>query len=146
MPGPLRVVLAVILGIVVGSVVNMALIVGGPHVIAPPAGADVTTSEGLKASLHLFEPRHFVFPFLAHALGTFAGALFAALAAPARPVLAAFAVGGFFLLGGLANVAMLPAPAWFSALDLLLAYVPMAWLAQRLAARPGPLSATRTMR
>ena len=43
-------------------------------IISPPKGVDVTTMEGLKAYLHLFEPKHFIFPFLAHALGTFAGA------------------------------------------------------------------------
>jgi hypothetical protein len=29
--------------------------------------------------MHLFEPRHFIFPFLAHSLGTFAGAFVATL-------------------------------------------------------------------
>jgi hypothetical protein len=47
----------------------------------------------------------------------------------------AYVVGGLFLLGGIANVAMLPAPAWFSAVDLLFAYLPTAWLGQALAAR-----------
>ncbi|TGL88194.1 hypothetical protein EHQ68_10195 [Leptospira congkakensis] len=42
-------------------------------IILPPKGADVTTMEGLKASIHLFEPEHFLFPFLAHALGTLVG-------------------------------------------------------------------------
>lgn len=131
----LRVVLAVLLGIVVGSVVNMALITVSGKVIAPPAGADVTTTEGLRASMHLFEPRHFVFPFLAHAVGTFAGAFVAALFASARALRAALVVGGFFLLGGIASVFLLPAPLWFSAVDLLLAYLPAAWLGHRLAAR-----------
>jgi hypothetical protein len=30
---------------------------------------------------------------------------------------------------------MIPAPAWFKALDLTIAYLPMAWLATRLAGR-----------
>ena len=38
--------------------------------IPPPEGADVTTLEGLKTSMHLFQPKHFLMPFLAHALGT----------------------------------------------------------------------------
>ena len=37
--------------------------------------------------------------------------------------------------GGIANVLMLPAPAWFSAADLLLAHLPAASLGQMLAAR-----------
>lgn len=131
----LRVALAVVAGLVAGSVVNMALIAVSGKVIAPPAGADVTTMEGLKGSLHLFEPRHFVFPFLAHALGTLVAAAVACWLAPGRSTLPAYVVGGLFLLGGIANALMLPAPAWFIAADLVLAYLPAAWLGQALAGR-----------
>ena len=129
----LRWVLAIVVGFLAGSVVNMGLIMLGGQVIPPPGGVDVTTVEGLKASLHLFEPRHFLFPFLAHALGTFVGAAVATWLAPGRIAGPAYVVGGLFLLGGIANVAMLPAPVWFSALDLLLAYVPATWLGHRVA-------------
>ena len=131
----LRILLAVVLGFVIGSVVNMALIMLSGKVIPPPTGADVTTMEGLKASLHLFEPKHFIFPFLAHAIGTFVGALVAGFLAPGRSVVPAYVVGGLFLLGGIASAFMLPAPAWFIAVDLLLAYLPAAWLGQVLAKR-----------
>ena len=131
----LRLVLAVIVGLVVGSVVNMSLILVSGQVIAPPAGADVTTTEGLKASIHLFEPRHFLFPFLAHSLGTFFGALVATWLTPDRTSGPAYVVGFMFLLGGIASVSMLPAPVWFSAVDLIAAYMPAAWLAHRLGSR-----------
>lgn len=128
-----RVLLAITLGLVIGSAVNMGLIMVSGKIIPPPANADVTTMEGLKASLHLFEPKHFVFPFLAHALGTLVGAVVATVLAPGRSAVPAFAIGALFLLGGIANVIMLPAPAWFSAADLLLAYLPTAWLGKALA-------------
>jgi hypothetical protein len=128
-----RNVLAVIVGLVVGSIVNMSLILVSGHVIPPPDGADVTTMEGLKASMHLFEPKHFLFPFLAHALGTLVGALVAALIAATQKMKLALLVSVFFLLGGIANVAMLPSPAWFSALDLIGAYLPMGWIGGKLA-------------
>lgn len=131
----LRLVLAAIAGIAVGSAVNMALILAGPHMIPPPAGADVTTSEGLRASIHLFGPQHYVFPFLAHAVGTFAGALVAALLTPGREPGPAYAVGVFFLLGGIASAFMIPASGLFIAIDLVLAYLPAAWLAHRLVSR-----------
>jgi hypothetical protein len=137
MPKLLRVVLSVVLGLLAGSAVNMGLIMVSGQVIPPPSGADVTTMEGLKASLHLFQPRHFLFPFLAHALGTLVGAFAACLSAPQRSPTPAYVVGGFFLLGGIANVVLLPAPLWFSAVDLLLAYLPAAWLGQWLAGRSG---------
>jgi hypothetical protein len=131
----LRVLLAVVAGFMLGSVVNMALIMVSGKVIPPPTGADVTTMEGLKASLHLFEAKHFIFPFLAHALGTLVGAVVACGLAPGRSAVAAYIVGGLFLLGGIANAFMLPAPAWFVGADLLLAYLPAAWLGQALAKR-----------
>lgn len=133
---------AVLLGAIVGSIINGALIMISGKVIPPPPGADVTTTEGLKASLHLFEPQHFVFPFLAHALGTLAGAFVARLVAPGKSAVPGYIVGGLFLLGGIANVAMLPAPVWFSAVDLLFAYLPAAWLGQTLAARARPSIST----
>lgn len=135
MPKPVHFVLIVLLGLVVGSGVNMGLILLGGKLVPPPAGVDTTTMEGLKAALPLFEARHFVFPFLAHALGTLSGAYIAARMAQDRAAMPAYVVGALFLLGGISNVVMLPAPAWFNALDLLLAYVPMAWLGQRLARR-----------
>lgn len=131
----LRLLLAVLLGFVVGSLVNGGLILLSGKVIPPPAGADVTTTEGLKASLHLFQAKHFIFPFLAHALGTLSGAFVAGLLAPRRSALPAYTVGGLFLLGGVASVLMLPAPAWFSTLDLVLAYLPAAWLGQAWVSR-----------
>ena len=131
----LRVLFAIVLGLVVGSVVNMALITVSGKVIAPPVGADVATMEGLKASMHLFEPKHFLFPFLAHALGTLAGAFVAALLAPNRSMVPPMVVGALFLAGGIANVIMLPSPMWFTLVDLFLAYLPTAWLGRTLAAR-----------
>ena len=131
----IRLILAIVAGLVIGGVVNMSLIMISGSVIPPPAGANVTTTEGLKASMHLFEPRHFVFPFLAHSLGTFVGALVAALLTPGNTSGPAYGVGFAFLLGGIASVYMLPAPLWFSALDLVTAYLPAAWLGHRLASR-----------
>ena len=71
----IRNILAVIVAAFVGGAVNMALITISSSIIPPPEGVDVTTTEGLKASMHLFQPKHFIMPFLAHALGTFVGAL-----------------------------------------------------------------------
>lgn len=129
----LRNILAVIAGIFIGSMVNMGLILISGSIIPPPEGADVTTMEGLQESLHLFEPRHFIFPFLAHALGTLAGAFLAARLAATNYMKFAIAIGIFFLLGGAANASMLPSPMWFIVLDLGLAYIPMAWLGGKLA-------------
>ena len=115
-----------------GSFVNGGIIMISASVIPPPDGADVTTMEGLKASMHLFEPKHFLMPFLAHALGTFAGAMLGALIAVNNKMIVALIVGLLFLAGGIANVFMLPSPTWFTITDLAGAYIPMAYMGGRL--------------
>ena len=135
MPNLLRNVLAVLAGIAIGGAVNMALIVLSPSIIAPPAGVDVNNAESLSKSIHLFEPRHFIMPFLAHAMGTLAGALAAYLIAASYKAQIAYAIGAVFLCGGVAASFMIPAPTWFIALDLLAAYLPMAWLSIQIGTR-----------
>jgi hypothetical protein len=127
--------LAVIIGLVVGGAVNMALITISPYVIAPPPGVDLTSAQSLRNSMHLFEPKHFVFPFLAHALGTWTGALLAFLIAASYRSVLAYAIGAVSLAGGIAAASMIPAPGWFIILDLAVAYIPMAWLGIQLGRR-----------
>jgi hypothetical protein len=119
---------AVVSGLVLGSAVNMGLIMIGSGVVPPPTGVDPTSPDSIAASAHLFEAKHFVFPFLAHALGTLAGALVASLIATSWRARLALVIGALFLLGGIANAFMIPAPAWFLVLDLVVAYLPAAWL------------------
>lgn len=133
MPNGLRLALAIIAGIVVGGILNTAIITVGPHLIPPPPGTDMTTAEGLQAAMPLLEPRHFLMPFLAHALGTFAGAFVGVRIALTHHAAVAYTVGVVFLCGGIAASFMIPAPTWFIAADLLLAYLPMAWLGLRVA-------------
>ena len=129
----IRNILAVISGLVVGSMVNGSLIMASGSLIPPPPGADVTTMEGLQASLHLFEPRHVIMPFLAHAFGTLVGAFVAAAIATNNSMKIALGVGVLFLVAGMINVFLLPSPIWFSILDLVGAYLPMAYLGGKLA-------------
>lgn len=126
-------ILAVVAGIVAGSAVNMGIINISGSIILPPEGVDNTTMEGLKASMHLFEPKHFLMPFLAHAIGTLAGGFLAALIATEQKIKFALGIGLFFMLGGIASVMMLPSPLWFTVLDLGAAYIPMAFIAGKLA-------------
>ncbi|WP_437372064.1 hypothetical protein [Maribacter litoralis] len=129
----LKNILAVVAGVIVGSMVNMGIVMISGSVIPPPEGGDITTMEGLKSTIHLFEPKHFIFPFLAHALGTLVGAFIAAKIAATRKMLMALLIGLFFLIGGTVNIAMLGGPMWFTALDIIVAYLPMAYLGYLLA-------------
>jgi len=133
MPPIFRNIMAVVAGCAIGMLVNFALVTLGASVIAPPEGVDPQDVNSLKENLHLFGPKHFISPFLAHALGTLAGAFTTAKMAASNKLYLALAVGAFFLLGGIAMVMMVPSPTWFTILDLGLAYFPMAWLGAKLA-------------
>jgi hypothetical protein len=126
-------VLAVVLGVAVGSFVNRGLITIGPLVVSPPEGADLSTMDGLRDSIKLFTPVNFLFPFLAHALGTLSGAFTAAKIAASHQMRFAIVIGVLFLIGGATMVSMLGGPMWFNVSDLLLAYIPMGYLGGILA-------------
>lgn len=131
----IRNILAVVVGLGVGSAVNMAIVIYGPGVIPPPDGVDVTNAESIRESIHLFEAKHFVTPFLAHAAGTFIGAIVAFVIAAKRQIIIAYIIGAVFLAGGITASFMIPAPVWFIIIDLTFAYIPMAWAGANLVAR-----------
>lgn len=128
-----RNILAVFVGLVVGSIVNMAVIMISGALIPLPEGADLSTTEGLKAAMPLMEFKHFIMPFLAHALGTLVGAFIAALIAINNTLNMARIVGVLFLIGGIMMVVQIPTtPLWFKIVDLVFAYIPMACIGGRL--------------
>ena len=130
----LRNVLAVVAGWVVGSIVNMGLITMG-HNVLPISGIDPNDMEALAQIMPTLEPKYFVFPFLAHALGTLVGALIAGIIAMGNKMKLALVVGFLFLLGGIAVNYMLPGPTWFAVTDIVLAYIPMAWIGGKIATK-----------
>ena len=130
----IRNILAVIAGWLGGSIVNMGLIQVG-HAVFPIEGVDLNDMNALAEVMPTLSAKHFLFPFLAHALGTLVGALVAGLVAKTHKMKFALGIGGLFLLGGIMVNYMLPGPTWFAAVDVLLAYIPMAWLGGRIATR-----------
>jgi len=127
-----RNILAIVIGLVIGSTINMAIVIGGSSLVPPPEGVDVSNTESIRASIHLFELKHFITPFLAHALGTFSGVLAAFTIAASHQTIIAYGIGAAFLLGGIVATFMIPAPYWFIGLDLIVAYIPMAWAGIKL--------------
>lgn len=137
----IRTIAAVVLGLLVGSLVNMGLISIGSVIVPAPPGVDPSDFESIAASIHLFEIKHFIPPFVAHALGTFFGALVAALINYRRGKIVALMVGAFSFAGGVAASFLIPAPAGFIAIDLVAAYFPMAlaayWIVRKTKGRGG---------
>lgn len=131
----LRNILAVLAGLVLGGALNMFIVSISGEIVPLPEGVDPNDIESIKANMHRYETMHFIMPFLAHALGTFLGAFVTAKLAFNRKRNLALAIGVFFLIGGITMVLALPSPPWFNALDLVVAYLPMAWFGFILAKR-----------
>ena len=133
MPSVLRNILAVVAGLIIGGAVNSGIILLGPNLIPPPEGVDPNALESMKANVDLYGAKHFIIPFLAHAVGTLIGAFTAVKLGISRHKLLAYIIAGLFLLGGLMMAIMLPEFWKFSIIDLSLAYIPMALFGYSLA-------------
>lgn len=128
----LRNILAVVVGWLAGSAVNMGLVQTG-HKLFPIKGIDPNDMSALAAIMPTLDFKYFIFPFLAHAFGTLVGALIAGLIAVSHKMIFSLSIGVLFLIGGIAVNYMLPGPTWFAITDIVLAYLPMAWLGGKIA-------------
>jgi len=116
-----------------GAMLNGAIINISSKVIAPPKGFDLNTAEGLQAAMPHMGPEHFLFPFLAHALGTLISAVLISRFLKSQQFVFSMMAGILFLMAGVAMVIMLPGtPIWFILVDLIGAYIPMAYLGNKL--------------
>jgi hypothetical protein len=131
----LRNILAVIAGVILGGMANMGIIMLSGSIIPPPEGVNPADMESIKENMHLFQPIHFLMPFLAHAMGSFVGALVAGFLAATHKMKFAIGLGVWTLIGGIMAATMIPSPTWFIAADLALAYIPTAYLAGKLASK-----------
>lgn len=123
---------AIVLGWIIGCVVNFGFILLGFVLIPLPEGVDGMDAESIAEGIHLFGPQHFVFPLLAHAAGTLVGAIAGHLLAVKYRDPVAYVVGLLFFAGSIVNATMIPHPVWFLIVDLTVAYFPMAYLATRI--------------
>ena len=107
----LRNVLAVVLGVVAGSVVNMALIRLNLALFPMPAGADANDPAALRAHLATLPAAAFLLPFLAHFGQAFVGGLVAGKLGKASPRILVGIVGALTVLGSVLTNLQLDPPA-----------------------------------
>jgi hypothetical protein len=126
----LRIILGLLLGLFVGAMVNGSFIELGMKIFPYPNGVNFNTPEGMKAFSEL-PFKYYIFPFIAHAIGTLSGCLVALLLVRTHAKWVVYSIGLLFFIGGVMAVYMINAPWWFDILDLSLAYLPMAWLSTK---------------
>lgn len=125
-----RNIVGFIAGLIVGSLVNYALVM--INIVLMPAGVDMMSPDGVGSAMAQMGAVNYIVIFLAHALGTLAGAAVAAAIATSSRFPIAMSIGALFLLGGIYAAYLIPAPLWFEAADVLLAYIPFAYLGAKL--------------
>lgn len=127
-----RNVSAVILGLFIGGQFNMVILELGMKILPLPDGVDLNKIETIAANIDKYTFPHFVNVFLAHGLGTLLAAFICVKLAKSQHFNLAMVVGVLFLIGGIMAVTMIPAPLTFNIIDLVGAYIPMAWIGYKL--------------
>tara|TARA_R110000868_G_scaffold285765_1_gene546236 strand:- start:286 stop:690 length:405 start_codon:yes stop_codon:yes gene_type:complete len=127
----LRNILAVIVGLAIGSIVNMYILKLNGAVVPVPEGMDPNNMDSLKANVGQFTLLNYLVVFLAHSLGTLSGALIAGFIGASSKVILMYIIAFAFMLGGISMIIMLPTPIWFAVVDLAFSYIPVAWLAAK---------------
>jgi len=111
--GILRNVGAVLLGLIVGSVFNMALIMLNSYVLFPmPEGVTFQDAEAFGEYIKGLPAHAFLLVIVAHLAQAFGGGWVAARVGASRPMMLAMIVGGLSALGGVMNMFTMPAPVW----------------------------------
>ena len=112
----MRVVLATIIGLVVGNGINMAIISFGMPVQVE-AGAD--QYEAMLEMMKSFTTMDYMIPLAAHVFGILGGLIVARLICKTSNI-PIYIIGILHMVGTVINIFMIPAPSWFIVVDLIL--------------------------
>ena len=120
-----RKILAIVLGLVAGLIFHIAVMAVSAAMYPPPSDIDWSDREAVRAHFSTLPLTSFLIVLIAHAGGSLVSGLVVGLVAMRRWLLPAGIIGGFWTLGGITNLFLLPQPVWMSIVDLLL-YIPAA--------------------
>ncbi|MBC8203485.1 MAG: hypothetical protein H8E91_06610, partial [Planctomycetes bacterium] len=105
-------IVAVIVGLIVGSAVNWGI--GSLNVVffPMPEGVPWQDTDAIIAWIKTLPQQAFILVLLAHLSQSFVGGFVAALIAKQNMMCVALVVGAISMLAGIANMLMIHAPAW----------------------------------
>ena len=115
----------IILGIIIGMILNMGLIIFGGIIFTPTENIEPMNAIN-------WDLKYFIFPFLAHSVGTLSGSFLVSKLSRNSNIIFPLIVGLYFLSGGIYMAIILPAPMWFVFLDLIVCYIPMSLIGWRI--------------
>ena len=125
---------AVIVGLVVGMLINMALVMLNAYVLFPmPEGTDMSNPDQMNAYVSTLPAVAFLVVLAAHLAQSFVGGWVAARLCASKPMWMAMIIGVVSLIAGVVNAMQIRGPAWLY-IEFPL-YLVVAWLAGRMEVR-----------
>ena len=127
----IRNIIAVVVGVIVGMVFNMAVVILNTAVLFPvPEGFNWNDPDAVGAYFTNLPLTAFLVVLVAHLGQAFFGGLVAALISRNAAMTVAMIIGVLSMLAGIANMMMVPNPAWMW-IEVPL-YLVAAWFAGRI--------------
>ena len=127
----IRNIIAVVVGVIVGMVFNMAVVILNTAVLFPvPEGFNWNDPDAVGAYFTNLPLPAFLVVLVAHLGQAFFGGLVAALISRNAAMTVAMIIGVLSMLAGIANMMMVPNPAWMW-IEVPL-YLVAAWFAGRI--------------
>jgi hypothetical protein len=130
----LRNIVAVLIGVIVGGTINMLIGILNVQIFPLPQGMSLMTiaddPEALEAWINSLPQTAFILVLVAHLSQAFFGGYVAAFISKRNVMCVAMVIGALSLVGGLMNMAQVPAPLWLW-IEMPL-YLVVAWYAGKL--------------
>lgn len=127
----LRNIVAVVAGMITGSVVIWLIELLGHSLYPPPEGVDPSDPESVRTIMETIQAGALWMLVLAYAVGALVAGFVAAAVSRDASKNAALITGGVLLIFGLINLLMIPHPVWFWVVSLAV-YVPFSWIGYRI--------------
>lgn len=103
---------------VIAAFISMMFLEGLGHSLFPiPFEVDPKNLDAIADKLHLIPVQMYISVVFAHGIGLFIGLLIAKLIDKASKI-SLYIIAGFFLVGTVVNLFMIPHPIWFAIADL----------------------------
>ena len=122
----IRNILAVVVGLIVGMIFNMCVVLLNTTLYPMPEGVTFEDADGTAAYFAELPVTAFLIVIVAHVGQAFFGGLVAAVISRNASMVVAMIVGVLSMIAGIANMMLMPMPAWMwieLPLYLLAAYV-----------------------
>ncbi|MFM7731625.1 MAG: hypothetical protein ACKO6L_11340 [Flavobacteriales bacterium] len=121
----------IVIATFIGGLVNLGLVYFGYAIVPLPEGFDMNDENQFALAVSQFQPINYLFPFLAHFMGSLVASYIATRALGTKT--AWVLPSGLFLIGGMQMIQRVPSPMWFNAVDLGLAYFPAGYMGYLMA-------------